>query len=320
MVAAGGFIAAHAADPRESMQSAYARTMKAKVFDPLGMKATTLDTKAAQRAEHASPHVRTSKFEMSVDAGAVSNWVSALNPGGGAWSSVRDLSKYLLMELAKGKAPDGKQVVSEANLLRRREPQGRSSEKTSYGLALGIDSYQDVQVYGHSGGLWGWSSDMFFLPDHGIAAVILANTGSPSPVVYGAFRRRLFELLFDGRDEAREDIAYELKGAEAGMIKQTSKVDPAPDKAWLAKIAGTYEAEMYGKLTIRVEGDRGILDVGEWKGAIGRKKEEDGTLKVALTTPSFIFWPQFAIKEADGKVKLELEDGQRKVVFEPVKK
>jgi CubicO group peptidase (beta-lactamase class C family) len=320
MIAAGGYIAAHAVDPRESMAAAYAKTMKAKVFDPLGMKATTFDTKAAQRGDHASPHDRTAKFDMTVGAFAVSDWISALNPGGGAWSSVRDLSKYLLMELAKGKTPEGKQVVSEANLLRRREPQGRSGEKTSYGLALGIETYRDVQVYSHSGGLPGWSSNMFFLPDHGVAAVILSNTGGPSPVVYGAFRRRLFEVLFDGRDEAKEDIAYALKNAEADLLKETSKVDPAPDKAWLAKLAGTYEDAMYGKLTIRVEGGRGILDVGEWKGDIGRKKEEDGSLKVVLTTPPWIFWPQFAIKEAEGKVRLELEDGQRKVVFEPVKK
>jgi CubicO group peptidase (beta-lactamase class C family) len=320
MIAAGGFIAAHAADPGENMQSAYAKTMKAKVFDPLGMKATTFDPKAAQRVEHASPHDRTSKFGTTVVTSAGSDWVSALNPAGGAWSNVRDLSKYLLMELGKGKTPGGKRVVSEANLLRRREPQGRSGEKTSYGLALRIETYRDVQVYSHSGGLWGWSSHMFFLPDHGVAGVILSNTGETNPVAYGAFQRRLFELLFDGRDEAKEDIAYALKDAEAAMLKEVSKVDPAPDKAWLAKIAGTYEAAMYGKLTIRVEGDHGILDVGEWKSDIGRKKEEDGSLKVVLTTSPWILWPQFAIKEADGKVKLELDEGQRKVLFEPVKK
>jgi CubicO group peptidase (beta-lactamase class C family) len=318
MIAAGGYIAAHASDPKKPMALAYDEAMKAKVFGPLGMESTTFDAQAAKRAEHASPHDRSPRFEM-VSSSHFSDWIAPLNPGGGAWSNVRDLSRYLLMELGKGKTPEGKQVVSDGNLLKRREPQGRSGDKTSYGLALGVESYRDVQVFGHGGGLAGYTSYMFFLPEHGVAAVMLTNVGFPNPFVQGAFRRKLFELLFDGRDEAREDLAFALKTGQEDVLKETSKIDFEPDRAWLTHLAGTYEHPLYGKMTLRIDGNRGILDAGEWKGPVGRKTEEDGSVKLVLTTPPWLGWPEFVPKEANGKVTLHLQDGQRKVVFEPVK-
>jgi CubicO group peptidase (beta-lactamase class C family) len=320
MLAAGGFIAAHALHPKKPMIAAYEEALKAKVLDPLEMKATTFDPRAVKQGEYASPHDRTAKFDMTVTPFTGAEWITPLNPGGGAWSNVRDITKYLQMELGKGKTPAGKQVVSEANILERRKPQGRSGDKTSYGLALSIETAQDIQVYGHNGGLWGYSSSMFFLPEHGVGAVMLANTGYPSPLVYAAFRRKLFEILFDGRDEAREDLKVSLKVTEEDLLMEMGKVDPAPDKAWLDRLAGTYEHALYGKITIKVEGNRGVFDAGEWKAFIGRKKEDDGVIKVALTTPPHLGWPELVVKEADGQITLHLEDGQRKVVFEPVKK
>ena len=320
MVAAGGFLAAHALHPKKPMGPAFDEAIRAKVLDPLGMKATTFDVSAVKRAEHASPHDRTRRFEMVASPFSGAEWTTPLRPGAAGWSNVRDLTKYLLMELGNGKTPEGKRVVSEANLLERRKPQGRSGDKTSYGLALGIETYRDVQVYGHGGSLWGYTSNVFFLPEHGVAAVVLTNVGSPNPFVFGVFRRKVFELLFDGRDEAREDLAFNLKAREAEALKETSKIDFEPDRAWLARLVGTYHHSLYGKVTIKLEGDRGIFDAGEIKGPIARKKEPDGSVKVVLTSVPHIGWPELVVKEVDGKITLLLDEGQRKVLFEPVKK
>ena len=53
--------------------------------------------------------------------------------------------------------------------------------------------------------------------------------------------------------------------------------------------------------------------------ALGKKKEEDGTEKLVATTPPWLGWPDFVPKEVGGKMTLELQDGQRKVVFERIK-
>lgn len=321
MIAAGGYIAAHALDPKKPMAAVYEKAMQDKVFGPLGMKSTTFDPKAAARGDHASPHARNAKFETELIPSDAGEWVTPMNPAGGAWSTVRDLSKYLLMELAKGKAPDNRQVVSEKQLLARREPQARNGDKFSYGLALDVEAYNDVRVYGHGGMISGYALYMFFLPDHDVAAVMLTNSGG-SPLPWG-FRRKLFEVLFDGRDEAKEDLAWELRKQAEERAKDSADIDFAPGRAFLDRFVGTYEHPLYGRITIRVEGERGVLDAGEWQSALGKKKEEDGTEKLVTTTPprrgTQFGWPDFVPRQAGGELTLELHDGQRKVVFVPVK-
>ncbi|WP_437835733.1 serine hydrolase [Sorangium sp. So ce1153] len=151
----------------------------------------------------------------------------------------------------------------------------------------------------------------------------IASTTKPLtsllPFNGGVFRRKLFEVLFDGRDEAREDLAYAAQTQEADFRQEMSKVDLEPDRAWLDHLAGTYEHPWFGEVSIRVEGNRGVFDAGEWQSGVGRKKEEDGTAKLVLTSPPWIGWPEFVPSEADGKRTLHMRAWQRKVVFEPVK-
>jgi CubicO group peptidase (beta-lactamase class C family) len=119
MVAAGGYAAAHAYDDRHSIGDAYDAVMKKNIFEPIGMKSTTLDFAVAERGEHAAsigddidgtPHT----VPLSEERG-----VFSVRPAGGVWSNVRDMDRYVMTEMAKGVSPDGKRVVSEENLLER---------------------------------------------------------------------------------------------------------------------------------------------------------------------------------------------------------
>ena len=120
-------------------------------------------------------------------------------------------------------------------------------------------------------------------PITGSAPSFSATSASPIPFVYEQFQQKLFEILFDGRDEAREDLTLALKDEEAWTTKENSKIDFAPDRAFLERFVGTYEHPMHGKVTIRVDGKVGILDAGEWTTTLGKKKEEDGTEKLVAT-------------------------------------
>jgi CubicO group peptidase (beta-lactamase class C family) len=319
MIAAAGFLAAHAANPRASMASAYESAMQARIFGPLGMRHTTFDAKKAQRSDHAWPHDRNLQFEIEATGRDTAAWITPMNPGGGAWSTVHDLSQVLLMELAKGKTPEGKQVVSEQNLLARREPQARAGEKVSYGLALAVERYRDVQGYGHGGALAGYTSFMFFLPDHDVGAVMLTNIGYPNPFVHGQFSRKIFELLFDGRDEAREDLDLALNEAKAWRKEINTRFNLSPGKAFFDPFVGRYKHPLYGELKISFDAKKGAwLDVGEWRSRLGKKREEDGTEKLVTTSAPWLDWPEFVRKERDGKTVLEFQDGQRKVILERV--
>jgi len=145
MIAAAGFLAAHAVDRRRAMGAAYQAAMQTRIFGPLGMKHTTFDPRVVAQSERALPHNRNAQLEMELSPTDTAEWITAMNPGGGAWSTVHDLSQVLLLELAKGKMPGGKQLVTEVNLLSRREPQARGGEKCSYGLALDVETQNGVR-------------------------------------------------------------------------------------------------------------------------------------------------------------------------------
>ena len=56
MAAAAGYIGAHLVYPNKELGAAYDEAMQQKIFNPLGMKSTTLDFARALAGNHASPH------------------------------------------------------------------------------------------------------------------------------------------------------------------------------------------------------------------------------------------------------------------------
>jgi CubicO group peptidase (beta-lactamase class C family) len=95
--------------------------MRTRVFEPLGMKATTFDYAKALRGNHAwshSPDVdgKPAKAAMEIDYSVI-----PLLPAGAAWSSVRDVLAYVTMELAEGTLPNGQRYIVRPH---RRGPAG----------------------------------------------------------------------------------------------------------------------------------------------------------------------------------------------------
>jgi hypothetical protein len=64
-------------------------------------------------------------------------------------------------------------------------------------MGLVVSMQYGIPVVGHGGSLFGYKSDMIFLPDHGVGAVILTNADTGGYLT-GLFGRRLLEVLFDG--------------------------------------------------------------------------------------------------------------------------
>jgi CubicO group peptidase (beta-lactamase class C family) len=120
LASAAGYIAARAVRPDGELGQAYDDVMREKVLRPLGMSRTTFSFDEARRADHASPHswdmtLRNVPIEM-----ALKHSIIPMRPAGGAWSSARDYARYVRLELARGRLPDGSTLVSEKNLLARR--------------------------------------------------------------------------------------------------------------------------------------------------------------------------------------------------------
>jgi CubicO group peptidase (beta-lactamase class C family) len=83
------------------------------------MKDTTFDFARALRRNHASPHGPDFEGKMAVATMDLNRAAIPIRPAGGAWSNVKDVSRYVQMELANGKLPNGRQLVSAEALLAR---------------------------------------------------------------------------------------------------------------------------------------------------------------------------------------------------------
>ncbi len=310
MVASGGYVAALTATSTKDPRRAYVDAMAAEVLGPLGMTSTALALDEAQRREHARPHARTLVFDVEPIPTDVERGVDSVMPAGGAWSNVRDISRWLLLELGQG---DGRQVISETSVLERRKPRVKISAKQSSGLALFIDESRGRKAIGHGGNTFGFSADATFFPEHDLGLVVLTNAAAANAFA-GAVRRKLVELLFDANEEAEKALAFNIKQLGEAIKKQLEEISLNPEPAFVEPLMGTWTNPRLGAIEIHREGSGFTLDAGEWRAPIGEHKDQSGARKIILTGPpfGFAFWPQ----PTEGRPALLFETAQQKYWFE----
>jgi CubicO group peptidase (beta-lactamase class C family) len=316
LVSAGGYLAARAHRPDLPLGPAYDSTMAELVLGPLGMTRTTFDFAAVERAEHAAPHGMTLAGEYTPLPMSSERWLPPIRPAGGAWSSARDMARYLLLELGDGTMPDGRPLLSAKNLLARRTPQVTVDQWSSYALALRVQDVQDITVIGHGGSTSGFSALMFFLPDHDVGAIVLANAWRAGAFT-AAVRARLLELLFDGREEASRRLAFAVQQRAEGLGRARARLETEPDVTRLRPFFATYDNPALGRIRVRRDGERAVLDAGDWRSTIGYRQELDGTAKLVLLDPPWTYVELLA-DQVDGRPRLTLERPQHRYVFEAV--
>ena len=314
MVSAGGYIAAHSIDKKGELGKAYDSTMLSYVFNPIGMKSTTFDFAHVEKSNHASPHgMNLHGFYIPLKVGD-ERWVESIRPAGGAWSNVHDMAQYLITELNNGVNTEGKRVISEDNLLKRREPQIKITDKMSYGLGLMTENDHGVLIVGHDGMTLGFSSLLFFLPEYKTGLVVLTNARGAS-IFTQAVKRRFMELLFDGRAQAQEMLKSGIGQQKQMFEKSLENVTLKPEHAWLKQFVGSYIHPTLGQIIIRETVDGAELDARVWKSALGQKKEKDGTLKLILTELPFA-GIELLPQQNNDSMQLILESGQHKYIFD----
>ncbi len=314
MVAAGGFAAAHAYAPKAKLGAAYVKAMKALVFDPVGMKTATLDRKAALKGDAARPHARSLGAEAAAIPVEHEAFVDPVAPAGAVWASVRDMATYMMLELARGKNGKGKQVVSEASLLERRQPQIAISEHEAYGLGLVVGDVYGLPMLTHNGGTAGFNTEMLILPEQDLGVVILTNNNQSGRLI-SAIERRFFELVLGAEERAATDLAEGLALRDRTLQDELAMI-AAPDDAWVEPLLGKYTEAGLGAIELRRDGERVVLDAGEWQSAIGKKTGKDGTI-VVVTTEGAFAGLELIPRVTDGQQTLVIDDGQQVYTFVP---
>ena len=311
MAAAAGYTGGHVAFPNLELGAAYDTAMRTLVFGPLGMTSTTFNYSRALAGNHASPHSPDVDGKTSVAAMDVNYSIIPVRPAGAAWSSVGDMLKYVSMELAEGRLPDGTQYIRRETLLARRAPQVPIGKEATYGMGLVVDTKYGTPVVHHGGDMIGFHSDMMWLPEYNVGAVVLTN-GDPGWVLRTVFRRKLLEVLFDGRAEADADVASQAKSFYAQVAADRRLLTVPADTAESAKLAGHFHNDALGDIDVCRERGRSVFDFGEFRSEVATRKNPDGSISFITIAPGIDGF-EFVVSEA-GK-RLTIRDAQHEYVF-----
>ncbi|HHT85830.1 MAG: serine hydrolase domain-containing protein [Bacillota bacterium] len=211
----------------------YEEYLQQHILGPLNMAHTT--TKA-DKLQH-FPDVTRLYYKNKDDCLCVSdNWQEAppLTACGFIKSNVKDLLSYVSMYMNNG-VLEGRRVISPAGISRMITPYHPYILDRWYGYGFSIrPDYAGTTLIQHSGSLRGVASNIGYVPEKGIGAVVLSNlTGFPASKVWLGAVNLLLGLPVD------HPIV-------------TKELSPQPEQV-LLRLAGTYRSGEGANIVVRVK-------------------------------------------------------------------
>jgi CubicO group peptidase (beta-lactamase class C family) len=197
----------------------YGDLLRKRIFQPLGMQDTGLDTdelilpKRAQgysRGKDGLVHARSESMTVPWAAGSI-------------YSTTGDLLRW-------ERALFGGKVLSDSSLTAM-----TTAGKGGYGLGVAVGPQDGVKVIQHGGGIEGFNTQLTYVPDRKITIVVLSNVNGSAPTAMGG------QLL---------DV---MMGKPVTLASERKPVPITKDE--LQKFIGVYDLAPTFALTVAVSGD-----------------------------------------------------------------
>jgi CubicO group peptidase (beta-lactamase class C family) len=313
MASAAGYLGGALAYPRMELGAAFDRAMETRIFGPLGMRNTTFSFSEGMRGNWARPHGLDVNGRVVETGNGFNETIITHRPAGGAWSTAADMARYVQLELSKGVTPEGRRLVSEANLLERRRRGVSVGEDSWYGMGLFEQRAGGVPVVTHGGTLLGYRSNFWVLPEAGVGAVLLTNSDEGAALLQPFFRR-LLEVLYDGRPEAAADVAAAAARIKAQAASRRERLTLPGDPAVLAGLARRYRSPEVGELTTRIVDGRTWIHAGVIDAPVATRRNADGSTSIVTVGPGAIGL-EALVGDGPGARKLTVRDSQHEYVY-----
>lgn len=175
-----GFLTAGEIIPRACGLS-WEQFIKDSLFTPLGMSHSIALSKDLPSAPNKCvPYTMADGKLMRIPFCSIDN----LAPAGSISSSVSDMSKWVLMQLGRGKY-EGRQIVPSSAIAQTRWPhsilgngghQFNESHFSLYGLGWFLEEYDGKKIVSHTGGVNGFVTSVTLVPEEDLGIVVLTNT------------------------------------------------------------------------------------------------------------------------------------------------
>jgi len=313
MAVAAGFLGGHVAHPGLPLDQAYDLAMQERVFDPLGMNATTFDFDVAMQGNYASPHGTTLDGDTVVADMGFNRMSIPMRPDGGAWSNVEDLTRYLRMELSAGKLANGRRYIGARALQERLKGQvARGGVEQWYGMGLKTDRRLGILQVTHGGSMAGYQAEVTWLPENNVGYVLLMNADAGAQL-RGVFVDRLLELLFDLEPKAMASLEALPLQMQAEQVQRRATMTVPLAAETLRALAAVYAHPALGTIRVITEGATTWFDFGGWRTQVASTLA--GTQTVLESISPSTQGIRFTLSNIEGKRALILDDGQRTYTF-----
>ena len=164
---------------RVGSENSFAEYVNKNILLPLGMTRSCVDYILPQNDPNSSL-LYTTKNGKTVCHHDYHDNAFVLNGAGAMKSTISDMIKYISVYLNNGKSSQGIEIVTPYYLAEMLKPRQYYSPDSYYCYGLMTKKLAEYNVFEHSGGLPGVSSNMAFLPDAGIGVIVLCNTDGVS--------------------------------------------------------------------------------------------------------------------------------------------
>lgn len=236
--------------------------VRSRIFKPLGMTSSNFSVHESQKAaDFALPYQEKKDLVAQIPF----RDITEIGPAGSINSNLADMSKWVLLNLNKGKAGET-QVISEAGLTQMHTPYMVVSQPlrftglshASYGLGWFVQDYRGHNRVSHGGNIDGFSALVSLFPQDNFGAVILTNlNGNPLPGLVNNYVSdvllNLEPIDWNARVKAERDKAKEEAKKKEAEETSNRKLGTKPSHA-LADYAGEFEHAGYGVIKISSDG------------------------------------------------------------------
>ncbi len=271
------FIAAGRAIEKRTGEK-WAKLVKTRVCEPLGMEGVTFSTTEIPRdADRASGHKLGSDGKVERVP-----WyeIREPNPAGSVNATARDLAAWLKFHLSEGIDPNGTRLASVKNLAETKMPhnsvrlEGLAKElnpdtvQLSHALGWLVYDHRGKKVISHGGMIDGFRVQITMLPGENLGLAVLANlqeTRMNAALtntlidLYCALPPRNWNAYF--RRVVDKEIANRKATKEARDLARNAEQKPTLP---LEDFTGTYTHPAYGTATVRVKNEQLVLVWGNF--------------------------------------------------------
>ena len=268
-IAAGQVIASASGMP-------WPRFVQTRIFEPLGMRNTYANASMVPSTANAAvPHWR---FGKDTIVAIRHDESKAIGPAGDVWSTVADMSRWMLFLLDSARV-NGKRLLKPETFAELFTPQVMvppdefyptmqltKPHWTTYGLGWFQQDYQGRMLDFHTGSLNGMVAIIGLVPDERFGVYVLSNRDHVE--VRHALMYKAIDLWLGNpsRDWSRELLAlYDARRATADSLRavnESKRIKGTKPSLQLSKYAGVYEDPLLGRITVTDSKGKLRIDAG----------------------------------------------------------